>query len=402
MTDQSNGRSSVAGSRPIKLGIAGLGLAGAMMIRAARIHPHITLYAGMDPQQQHREKFAADFGAKVYADFAALCEDEDIEVVYIASPHEFHPEQAIAAAAAGKHVIVEKPLALRLQDCDAVIEAAERHRVHLIVGHTHAFDPTIRAIRELFDRGELGRLGMILNFNYTDFLWRPRRPEELDTAKGGGILFNQVAHQVEIARQIGGGLVRSVRANIGSLEPSRPTEGNCTAMLEFESGAAATIVYSGYDYFDSDEFHDWVAEGGADKSAGTWGKSRRTILAGDTPESDMQRNLGYGGRALPTEQPHLPHFGTLIVTCERGDIRATPAGVALYGPEGRSDIPIDRGVGRPGHGDVLDSLWNALRHGQRDFHDARWGKATLEVLLAILYSGREHREIGLVHQVPCL
>jgi phthalate 4,5-cis-dihydrodiol dehydrogenase len=69
--------------------------------------------------------------------------------------------------------------------------------------------------------------------------------------------------------------------------------------------------------------------------------------------------------------------------------------------EGRKDLAVERGLGRPGHGDVLDNLWDAVRHGQRDFHDARWGKATLEVGLAILASAREQREIKLEHQVAC-
>ena len=68
---------------------------------------------------------------------------------------------------------------------------------------------------------------MINSFNYTNFLYRPRRPEELDTAQGGGILFNQVPHQIDIARLLGGGLVRSVRAQTTVLDPARPTEGSC-------------------------------------------------------------------------------------------------------------------------------------------------------------------------------
>ncbi len=402
MSSARTGRSKgPAQTSPIKLGISGLGLAGNMMIRAARKHPHVVLHAAADPKPRPREAFARDFDAKAYADFRALCDDPEVEAIYIASPHQFHAEQAIAAAENGKHVVVEKPLALTLEDCDKVITAAENAGIHLIVGHTHAFDPNIRAVRSLVRSGDVGRLGMILNFNYTDFLCRPRTPDELDTAKGGGITFNQMAHQVEIVRQIGGGLLRGVRANVGALDPLRPTEGNCTAFLEFESGAVATIIYSGYDFFDSDEFHDWVAEGGQPKQRGLWGRTRRTVMQGKVPEAELHQQFAYGERVLPPEQPHLPHFGITIITCERGDIRITPDGLALYGLEGRRDLPVPMGTGRPGHGDVLDVLWAALRDGVRDFHDGRWGKATLEVILAILKSAREHREVILSEQVPC-
>ncbi|MBM3485355.1 MAG: Gfo/Idh/MocA family oxidoreductase [Alphaproteobacteria bacterium] len=385
---------------PIRLGIAGLGLAGAMMIRAAVIHPRVVLAAGADPLPRPREAFARDFGARVYAGFEALCADSEVDAIYIASPHEYHADQAVKALAAGKHVLVEKPLALTLADCDTVIAAAEAAKTHLIVGHTHAFDPSIRAIADLVRGGTLGRLGMILAFNYSDFLYRPRRPEELDTSRGGGITFNQVTHQIEIARLIAGGMVRSVRANVGVLDPSRPSEGNCTAFLEFENGAAASLTYSAYDFFDSDEFHGWVAEGGADKPAGRHGLTRQGLLAAPGTEPDRQKDLGYGGRRLPPEQPHLPHFGTVIVTCAKGDVRLSSNGLLVYGLDGLSEVPVPRGLGRPGHGDALDALWAAMREGRRSSHDARWGKATLEVGLAVLQSARERREIVLAPQVP--
>ena len=122
-------------------------------------------------------------------------------------------------------------------------------------------------MRRSIASGELGRLGMIHSFNYTNFLYRPRRPEELDTAQGGGILFNQVPHQIDMVRLLAGGLVRSVRAQTTALDPARPTEGSCAALLQFENGAAASLVYSGYDYFDSDEWHFNISERGTPKDA---------------------------------------------------------------------------------------------------------------------------------------
>ena len=389
--------SAVRAAPPIGLGIAGLGLAGAMMIRAARLDPHVAMVAGMDPQPRPRETFERDFGARTYDDFAALCRDDAVEAIYIASPHEHHPQQAISALEHGKHVLVEKPLALTLADCDRVIDAANRAGRHLIVGHTHGFDPNVREIGRLVASGEMGRLATILNFNYTDFLYRPRRPEELDTARGGGITFNQVMHQIEIARTIGGA-VRSVRANTGIMDANRPTEGNCTAFLEFEAGGAATLIYSAYDFFDSDEFHYRIAEGGNPKPERRHGDTRRLYLDPTSAEAERQRDLGYGGRGLPSEQPHLPHFGVLLVTCEHGDIRLSPDGLLIYGTEGVREIPVARDAGWAGHGDALNALRKAIRKDEPDIHDARWGKASVEIVLAILASARNRREILLEHQ----
>jgi phthalate 4,5-cis-dihydrodiol dehydrogenase len=378
---------------PIRLGIAGLGLAGAFMIRAASVHPRIALRAAMDPLLRPREAFARQFDATVYTDFHDLCCDTSIEAIYIASPHRFHAAQAIEAMEHGKHVLVEKPLALTLEDCDAVVAAADRSGLTLIVGHTHAFDPNIREMHRIITSGELGPLGMILAFNYNDFLMRPHRVDEFDDEKGGGIVFNQIAHQIEIVRLLGGD-VRSVRANMGALDTARHAAGHCTAFLELENGAAASIAFSGYDFFDSDEFHDWIAEGGANKEPHRHGKTRAAFL---TRTSDLQahQNLGYGGRVLPSKQPHLPHFGIIVATCERGDLRFSPDGILIHGLDGTREVAVPRGVGRPGQGDAIDALWAAVREGRPCMHDARWGRVTVEVILAILQSSKSRREVAL-------
>lgn len=378
---------------PLRLGIAGLGLAGAFMIRAAAVHPRIQLCAGMDPLPRPREAFAQQFGAKVYADFQALCRDPLIEAIYIASPHRFHAQQAIEAMQYGKHVLVEKPLALTLEQCDAVVAAADRTGMQLIVGHTHAFDPNVREMRRIVQSGEIGRLGMILSFNYNDFLLRPHRADEFDLEHGGGIAFNQLAHQIEIVRLIGG-RVRAVRANIGSLDSARPAAGHCMAFLDFENGAAASVTFSAYDFFDSDEWHHWIAEGGASKQPNRQGATRSAFLARQN-EPAAHEGLGFGARTVPDEQPYLPHFGLIVVTCERGDMRLSPKGILIHGLDGTREIQAPRGIGRPGQGDALDALWQAVREGRPCIHDARWGRDTIAVILAVLESSKAQREIFL-------
>jgi phthalate 4,5-cis-dihydrodiol dehydrogenase len=188
---------------PIRLGIVGLGMAGAVMVHAAARHPGFLIAAAAEPQAGPREAFARDFNANAYDDVHRLCNDPAVDAVYIATRHQFHAEHARLAAAAGKHVILEKPMALTLAGCDTIIASVEKAGVHLVVGHTHAFDPAIRAMRALIVSGELGHLGMVASWNYANYLYRPRRPEELDSSKGGGILFNQVPHQVDVVGRRG-------------------------------------------------------------------------------------------------------------------------------------------------------------------------------------------------------
>jgi phthalate 4,5-cis-dihydrodiol dehydrogenase len=350
------------------------------------------------PAPAPRAAFARDFNAAGYEDIEPLLADSAVEAVYIATPHQFHAAHAILAAARGKHIILEKPMALTLADCDAIIAAVERAGVSLVVGHTHAFDPNIRAMRAFIAAGKLGRLGMIAAWNYTDYLYRPRRPEELDTALGGGIVFNQMPHQIDMARLLGGGQLRSLRAHLSVLDPARPTEGAGSVLMDFVNGAAASLVYSGYDHFDSDELHFWVSEAGTAKQAGH-GAARRALAAAKQAETVLRGERAYGA-AGPAAQRHLPHFGLVIVSGERGDLRCSADGVLLYDRDGAHDIPVARGPGWSGHGDVLDALIGAVRRGARPIQDARWGKANVEAMLAILRSAQERQEIRLEHQVP--
>jgi phthalate 4,5-cis-dihydrodiol dehydrogenase len=383
---------------PIRLGIVGLGMAGAVMVHAAARHPGFRIVAAAEPQAAPREAFARDFNARAYDDLHRLYDDPAVDAVYIATPHQFHAEHASLAAAAGKHVILEKPMALTLADCNTIIAAVEKAGAHLVVGHTHAFDPAVRAMRALIASGELGRLGMIASWNYTNYLYRPRRPEELDTSKGGGILFNQVPHQVDTVRLLGGGRVKSVRAHAGGLDPARPTEGHAVAFLAFEDGAAASLVYGGYDFFDSDELHGWISERGGEKRP-AHGAARRALAALAGNEAAQRTAKFAYGAADGAEPPHQPHFGVTVATCARGELRASADGVFVYGEDGRREIALPEGGRFSGRGVVLDDLAVAMRTGRKPVHDGRWGKATLEVALAIQSSAREGREVVLEHQV---
>src|SRR4051812_15968350 len=173
------------GQRKLRLGVVGLGRAFSVMLPALAGDPRVTLVAGADPRPEARRRFAADFSAATYETAEQLCADPAGEVVYVASPHEHHAAHTILAAQHGKHALVEKPMALTIADCQAMIAAAGRANTTLIVGHSHSFDAPVRRVRALIESGEFGAVRMINAINYTDFIYRPRRAEELDAAQGG-------------------------------------------------------------------------------------------------------------------------------------------------------------------------------------------------------------------------
>jgi phthalate 4,5-cis-dihydrodiol dehydrogenase len=390
----------------IRIGVVGLGMAGAAMMPAIESHPDFILAGAADLNPELRARFARNHPCKVDASAAELIRRDDIDAVYIATPHQSHREHVVLAAENGKDAIVEKPMALSLDDCDEMIAAAALNGIALVIGHTHSFDPAIRTMSDLIASGEVGRLSMIAMWNYTDFIYRPRRPEELDTSQGGGILFNQIPHQVDIARLLARSEVRRVRAMADILDGARPTEGSCMAMLSFADGAAASLVYSGYDRFDSDELHGWIGESGQPKSA-SHGSTHRALAAMHANGAEAQarsERYGYGGDRKWGPQPgqrwHQPHFGTLIVSCEKADLRQSADGILIYSADGVREIEVPAGNERPGRSDVLDELYGAVTNGVLPVHDGRFARGTLEVCLAIQESAKRRSEVALPVSQP--
>jgi phthalate 4,5-cis-dihydrodiol dehydrogenase len=384
--------------RKLRVGVAGLGRAFTVMLPTFTGDPRVKLVAAADTRAEARQRFAADFGAKCYATVEELCADPEVEAVYVATPHQYHAPHAVLGAQHGKHLLIEKPIALTLDECTTIVDAARRARVQLVVGHSHSFNAPVARLRGLIESGDFGAVRMINAIDYTDYLYRPRRPEELDTAQGGGAVFNQAAHQVDIVRLVGGGRVASVWAATGAWDPSRPTEGAYAALLTFADGAFASLTYSGYGHFDSDEWQGWIGEMGQKKTPYAGSSSPRFAHARDEAAFKNARNYGGPDYRPPLAQaPAHQHFGTLLVSCDRADLRALPNGVMVYqnGAARLDPLPPPPAP----RAEVIDELYRAIVHGEAPLHDGAWATATLEVVLAILRSAHEGRDVVLGHQV---
>jgi phthalate 4,5-cis-dihydrodiol dehydrogenase len=387
----------IGNGRKLRLGIAGLGRAFTLMLPTLSRDPRIIVAGAADPREDARRRFAADFATPAYASVGELCADHSLEVVYVATPHQHHAEHAVLAAQHGKHVLVEKPMALTLSDCDAMIAAARKANVQLVVGPSHSFDLPIRRARELIAGGTFGDIRMISALNYTDYLYRPRLPEELDTSLGGGAVYNQAAHQVDIVRLLGGGRVRSVRGITGGWDRSRPTESIYSALLAFEGGTFASLIYGGHGNFDSDELVGWISESGQQKSPDRAAPRR---FANAAEEALFKSARSYGGAAfqMPLEQQRLhEHFGFIIASCERADLRPLPDGVMIY-ERGTSRLDPLPPPSVP-RAEVIDELYDAVVNGRAPLHDGAWAMATLEVCLAILQSARSSTDVTLSRQI---
>lgn len=385
------------GTRVLRFGIAGLGVASTLSLPQLVGRSNIQVTAAADVRKEALEKFARDFGGETYNNVEELCRSPNVDVVCIYTPNHLHAEHVITAAEHHKHVIVTKPMADSIEECEAMNAAAERNGVKLMCP-TQSFQAPVRRIREIVKSGELGKLGMINTWHFNEFMYRPRAAWELDPDRCGNVIYNQAPHHVDIIRLIGGGIVRSVRAMTGTWDPSRRVEGAWAAYLEFEDGTPATMVYNGYAHFDTAELTFWVAESARDPEENL--RARRALAAAEGDEERMKESWRYaGGRERPGRGPvrDLSIFGLTIVSCERGDIRQSPDGLIIYGDDRRWEVPIAKGAGIGGA--ASEEMYSAVIHDRPVRDDGRWGEATQEVVLAIMESARKREEVFLSHQV---
>src|ERR1051325_6246788 len=227
--------------RRLKLGIVGIAVGASEILPQMELIPEFQLVAAADINPRVLETIRQRYGAKTYDSIEKLCSDPDVEVVWVSTPNRFHAPHTIIASDHGKHVVVEKPMAISLQEAEQMIEASIKNNIKLLCGHTQSFGPHIRTMRKIIRSGDLGRLCALHVWAYTDWMLRPRTAKQLNIKRGGGVPSRQGPHQIDTLRLLGGGLVRSVRGSTGQWFKGRPIPGDYSGFLEFEEGTPATL-----------------------------------------------------------------------------------------------------------------------------------------------------------------
>jgi phthalate 4,5-cis-dihydrodiol dehydrogenase len=389
---------SLIASKTLRLGIVGLGSAGRSLLPSVVKHPNVELTAVANPSPAAREEVGKEFGAQQFADIQSIVACPDVDALYIATPTEFHTDQVILAAQGGKHILVEKPMAIGLDDAQRMIEACERAGVVLMVGHSHSYDVPYVKMRELIASGKMGRLRFMNNLYYTDWMYRPRRPEEFDHKLGGSVTYRQGAHQLDMLRLIGGGLVDTVRAKTFDWQPDRPGIGAHTIWLTFTDGTFATAVYNGYGGFLTSELCFDTGELGFPQTVEQVGKNKLAFKArAGKDELGEKRARAAGMYKEETLPPHQPFFGLLIASCEGGDIRQSATGLYTYTERGREEIPLP--LDKSTRDIMLEELYDAVTGKAVPLHNGRWGMANVEVTAAAIESAQTNTEVKMKHQV---
>lgn len=375
--------------KPLNIAIVGFGAAAQAFIPAIQANPAFHLSAVVEPHPDV-QKTAMLLGVPVFQEIADLQKLPLLDGVYLATPTPWHAQQAIACLENGWHVLVEKPMACNVAEGIAMVEAARRCNRHLTVGHSHSYDAPIQAMRQIIQRGEIGNVSMVNNWCFTDWVYRPRRPEEFDSKLGGGVLFRQGAHQIDLLRALCLSNVKTVKAKVFNTDPKRDTMGAHAIYLDFENGAAATAIYNGYGGMSSMELTQNISEWGYEQTA----NSRQWFNAHQAPLSAEQELAAKQKRALsaiPAAAPFQPHFGLTVVNGSLGDIRQTPKGLLLCNDSGRTEIQLP--LHQSPRDLVLIELEQTWRGKGSHWHSGNWGLENLRICEAALESATTGREV---------
>jgi len=332
--------------KPRGFGIIGVGVISAIHAQAIASLPHARLVAVTDVERERAESFASSFGCAAEPDLDALLGREDVEVVSVCVPSGLHAEVGIRAAAAGKHLVVEKPIDVSLEAADRLISAARAAGVVMTVISQHRFDRGLIELRRLLDAGRLGRLvlGEASTKWYRSQAYYDSAAWRGTWALDGGSLMNQGIHYADLLLW-SMGPVAEVTALFSTETHKIEVEDTALAVLRFASGAVGTVVAS------TAVFPGFAQRLEISGTAGTVviedGEIIRCDLGADTAEPGMRGRRstrgsapsGAGAKPADLEiASHAAQIGDLLDAIDEG----RPPSVT--GADGRAALEIVRAV----------------------------------------------------------
>ena len=264
--------------KPVRIGLVGSQFIASIHAESFQRNHKAELFAVASPTPGNAERFASRFGIPhALTDYRRMLEMDEIDVVVICAPNDLHHPITVEAAAAGKHVICEKPLCLNLKQADEMIDACKRAGVKLLYAEELCFAPKYVRLKQLLDSGALGKPVLIKQSEKHD---GPHAPHFWDVNRsGGGVTMDMGCHAIAFFRwMLDRSPIETVYAQMGTYVHGDKTKGddNSILILEFENGAMAMAEES------------WTKLGGMDDRAevhGSQGVAYADLLHGNSIET---------------------------------------------------------------------------------------------------------------------
>jgi predicted dehydrogenase len=194
-------------------------------------------------------------GAGAFGSYAQAATDSRVEALYICTPHYLHLEHALLAVAAGKHVLLEKPLAASLTDGEKIISAAEKAGVNLMVAENYRFMPAVRLCKQLAEQGQVGRLRIIQVQQETPYRLKDWRSD--NSLNGGGVLIDAGIHKVHFLRYLAGDPVHLFAGSPTQMGEAATGEDGVALVARWDTGEVGLLLHS-WSPSNSSETH-WVS-----------------------------------------------------------------------------------------------------------------------------------------------
>lgn len=234
-------------TQPLRTALVGVGKVTDMHARALVNLKESQFTAVCGRSRDKTENYAARYGIRAYTDVAEMVSRENIDVVIICTPHPHHREPTLAALAAGAHVLVEKPLASSLEDCDAMLGASRLHGRQIgVVSQRRWYPPALR-VREAIEAGQIGKpvFGTVNMLGWRDEAYYQSDPwRGTWKGEGGGVLVNQAPHQLDLLHWFLGEVDELFGWWSNLNHPYLEVEDTANAILKFRNGAVANIIVS--------------------------------------------------------------------------------------------------------------------------------------------------------------
>lgn len=230
----------------IEIGLIGAGFFGEMHARAIADVQGIRLRAVSRRNKDELEKIAVKYGAEAYTDWRELLTDPKIDAVIIATPHHYHTEIALEAAAAGKGILLEKPLAPSLQECRKIGEAVRRNQVKFMAGFINHFVRAYSLAKEMIMAGEIGNPVIGRSVMYKRWMEPNRRRWHFDRSTGGGMWLTAGIHCLDRLTWLLDQRVERVSAHFGTAFHRQQADDHQLMLLHYSGGIAGMVTSVGY------------------------------------------------------------------------------------------------------------------------------------------------------------
>jgi predicted dehydrogenase len=325
----------------------GCGFIAAKHAQALSNMPGCRLVAVYDVDNMAAEKLARSTGVQIYRSYDDLLADPGVDVVNLCTPGSLHAVLGIKAASHGKHVLVEKPMAVTLEDADALIEACDRAGVVLVTAHQNRFKGPVRALKTALEQEKMGRIShgsVVLRWN-RNMDYYLQKPWRADASQGGGVLLNQAIHNIDLLQWMLGP-VNTVYGLASSATPSLKAEESAVAVLKFASGVLGII-----------EACSSVYPVNLEETLSIFGDNGTVILS-----------------------------GTSI-----GQVKKWQFAVNISKPPDHVVNPTDPGGYRP----LLEDMVQCIKTGRKPLVDGWEGRKCLEIIQAIKRSNRTGLPVNL-------